>query len=115
MRPILSPLFSKNQRLPSGPRVIPSGILFGVGIGNSVITPWGVMRPILLPCSSINQRLPSAPRVIPVVWLPSVGIGNSLRCPVVTGTEDGVAVKMDVCVGLGPDVGEGFRPTLLRG
>src|SRR5436305_345732 len=111
MRPILSPLFSKNQRLPSGPCMIPSEILFGVGIGNSVITPCGVMRPILLPYSSINQRLPLGPWVIPVVLLLSVGIGNSLRCPVVAGTEDGVPVKVDVCVGFDPEVGEVFWPT----
>src|SRR5438874_2628600 len=113
MRPILSPLFSKNQRLPSGPRMIPSEILFGVGIENSVMTPCGVIRPILLPCSSINQRLPSGPQVIPVVLLPSVGTGNSWILPVVTGTEDGVTVNVDVCVELGPVVEEVFGPVLL--
>ena len=64
MRPILWPLFSTNQRLPSGPSVMPSGEAAAVGTGNSVKTPAGVMRPILfLPCS-VNQRLPSGPEVM---------------------------------------------------
>jgi hypothetical protein len=37
IRPILLPLFSVNQRLPSGPAVIPARRLSGVGIGYSVI------------------------------------------------------------------------------
>ena len=35
IRPILSPPYSVNQRLPSGPAAIPSGSLPAVGIGNS--------------------------------------------------------------------------------
>src|SRR5260370_8431521 len=67
MRPILSPNASVNQRLPSGPVVIPHGPLLDAGRGNSVMVPLGVMRPILLllPSSSVNQRLPSGPVVIP--------------------------------------------------
>jgi hypothetical protein len=37
IRPILLPLFSVNQRLPSGPAVIPSGLLEAVGVENSLI------------------------------------------------------------------------------
>ena len=37
--------------------------MFAVGIGNSVMTPSGVIRPIA--CSvSVNQRLPSGPAVM---------------------------------------------------
>ena len=49
IRPILLPLLSVNQRLPSGPAVMPRGTASGVGIGNSVTTPAVVIRPILLP------------------------------------------------------------------
>ena len=38
MRPILLPACSVNQRLPSGPAVIPAGSLFAVGVENSVTT-----------------------------------------------------------------------------
>ena len=48
IRPILLRGDSVNQRLPSGPAVMPEGSLSAVGIGNSVTTPAGVMRPILL-------------------------------------------------------------------
>src|SRR5467141_4060658 len=46
-RPILPEVNSVNHSAPSGPVVMPSGGLRGVGIGNSVITPAVVMRPIL--------------------------------------------------------------------
>ena len=59
MRPILAAEYSVNQRLPSGAYVIPTGTLSAVGMGNSVITPPGVIRPIWLPLFSVNQRLPS--------------------------------------------------------
>ena len=65
IRPILLALFSANQRLPSGPAVIPSGLLLAVGIGNAEKLPLGVMRPMTLPASSVNQRLPSGPAVMP--------------------------------------------------
>src|SRR2546427_436020 len=80
MRPILLPLTSVNQRLPSGPAVIPVRTLSAVGIGNSVIVPLGLMRPILLPLSSVNQRLPSGPAVIPYRTL-TVGTRNSVIVP----------------------------------
>src|SRR5438034_1309319 len=67
-RPILFAEFSVNQRLPSGPAVIPSGPLLLVGIGNSVMVPLVVIRPILFPAGlvcSVNQRLPSGPAVMP--------------------------------------------------
>src|SRR2546421_341999 len=81
MRPILLPLSSVNQRLPSGPAAIPYGELLVVGTGNSVMVPLGLMRPILLPLSSVNQRLPSGPAVIPVGPLSAVGTGNSVMVP----------------------------------
>jgi riboflavin biosynthesis pyrimidine reductase len=48
IRPILLPLFSVNQRLPSGPAVMKSGPLPPVGTGNSVTTPAGVDPPDLV-------------------------------------------------------------------
>ena len=54
-----------NQRLPSGPAVIPTGFgaagsgELGDGIGCRVDLP------IWLTASSVNQRLPSGPAVIP--------------------------------------------------
>src|SRR5947209_4726475 len=52
----------------------------GVGIGNSVMAPYGVMRPILLPPFSVNRRLPSGPVVMPY-GPPLFGIGNSVMAP----------------------------------
>ena len=76
IRPILFPVFSVNQRLPSDPAAIPEGPLSAVGIGNSVRTPAGVSRPIFPACCSVNQRFPSAPAMMPDG---SVGvIGNSV-------------------------------------
>src|SRR6266851_5201232 len=63
MRPMLFPA-SVNQKLPSGPAVIPSGELLCVGTGNVVMLPLGVMRPMLF--DSANQRLPSGPAVMPL-------------------------------------------------
>ena len=40
-------LFSVNQIFPSGPAVMPYGLLLAVGIENSVTTPLGVILPIL--------------------------------------------------------------------
>ena len=66
-----------NQRLPSGPTVIPAGPLEAVGVGNSVIA-WvvGLISPILLAPNSVNQRLPSGPAVIPHGSLEAVGVGT---------------------------------------
>src|SRR5579864_4901691 len=82
-----------NQRLPSGPAVIPPGALSAVDKGNSVMIPAGVIRPILPIPGSENQRLPSGPAVIslgwssgaalsPVDWLLDEGVVNSVTVPV---------------------------------
>src|SRR5579883_384976 len=87
---------SVNQRLPSGPFVIPVGRIFVVGSGNSVTFPAGVTRPIklwlvcwlgseLVP-ASVNQRLPSGPLVIAIGKLncdelSDTGIVNSVTWP----------------------------------
>ena len=42
------PATSMYQRAPSEPTVISQGPLLILGVGNSVITPVGVMRPMLL-------------------------------------------------------------------
>src|SRR3989442_9539040 len=47
-RPIRLPKASVNQRLPSGPAVIPNGPLLGVGIGNSSMwNAMGSIRPLV--------------------------------------------------------------------
>src|SRR6266446_2892876 len=86
MRPIWLTPFSANHRLPSGPAVMPAGLLLCVGMGNSVIVPADVIRPIrLTPFTSapvsVNHRLPSGPVVMPVGLLLSVGIANSVIAP----------------------------------
>jgi hypothetical protein len=43
----------------SGPVVMPSGSLSGVGTANSVILPVTVMRPTQLAARSVNHTLPS--------------------------------------------------------
>src|SRR5262249_33222521 len=58
---------SVNQRLPSGPVVISSGVV-PTRATASVMTPAGVIRPIRLKFASVNQRLPSGPVVIPRTW-----------------------------------------------
>src|SRR5260221_663909 len=74
---------SANQRLPSGPGVMPKGALGELGVGNSVIVPLVVMRPTFFPWNSANQRLPSGPAVMSRVPLLGVGIGNSVILPLV--------------------------------
>src|SRR5579871_1219060 len=73
--PLSSNTHSVNQRLPSGPLVMPIA-LSPCGRGNSVSFPAGVMRPIW-PFSP-NQRLPSGPVVICVG---SFGAANSVMVP----------------------------------
>src|SRR5260370_17685244 len=86
IRPILSPLFSANQTLPSGPAVMPSGghpNLFPqvLGSGNKVELPPVVMRPMLFPKCKVNQWLPSAPAVMPQSPLLFPDTRNSLILP----------------------------------
>jgi hypothetical protein len=70
IRPILLPVASVNQRLPSGPAAIPFGLLPPeMPVENSVTAPLGVIRPILLELNSVNQRLPSGPAAISTSWL----------------------------------------------
>jgi len=60
MRPILLSAFSVNQRVPSGPAVIPEGPLPEVGRTNSVMLPVGL---VLVPVGGIphpiTKRLPT--------------------------------------------------------
>src|SRR5438874_572241 len=95
MRPIFKTfgLFSVNQTLPSGPAVMPIGLLKGVGIANSVIAPAGVMRPIRLASYSRNQTLPSGPPVIAIAGLDVGGNGNSVTTPVVVIRPIALAAK----------------------
>ena len=65
IRPILFALNSVNQRLPSGPAVIPDRFAPAVmPLENSVTAPPGVIRPMRFPVSSVNQTLPSGPAAI---------------------------------------------------
>src|SRR5215469_1250643 len=59
------------------------GRLAGVGIGNSVRTPSGVILPILLPSRSVNHTFPSGPAVISHGADRGVGTANSVIWPVV--------------------------------
>src|SRR5579884_2790004 len=94
MRPILLALTSVNQRLPSGPATIPLrpfsiwpllSVGMGMGTGNSVMLPEGLMRPIRLALTSVNQRLPSGPATISFGTLPDRSLivvsGNSVMLP----------------------------------
>src|SRR2546423_13528184 len=81
IRPTVFFLNSVNQRLPSGPAVIPSSWISdadvaGVGSGNKVLMPEGVMRPIAL--YPVNQRLPSGPVIIPSE---PIGFANLVLVP----------------------------------
>src|SRR5258707_14575010 len=72
---------SANQRLPSGPGVMPKGALGELGVGNSVIVPLVVMRPTFFPWNSANQRLPSGPAVMSKGSQFKVGTRNSVKVP----------------------------------
>src|SRR5260370_39881587 len=75
----LSATSSVNQRLPSGPVVMPNGL--PPDTGNSVIAPEGVILPIWFTLSSVNHKLPSCPEAIHTAWLPAVGTENSVYVP----------------------------------
>ena len=69
MRPMLSVPRSVNQSAPSGPAVMPSGMLFAFGSEYSVWRPSTVIRPIFPDCS-VNQIAPSGPVTIDCGKLP---------------------------------------------
>src|SRR6202022_2664540 len=70
---------SVNQRLPSGPDVMPNGIAPAPCVENSVITPAGVTRPILPPTTfSVNHMLPSLPSVMAQELTLAVGTGEEV-------------------------------------
>lgn len=73
------PLFSVIQRLPSGPAVIPLGLLLAVGIEYSVEEPALVTEATLLVAPSVNQRFPSGPSVMRLGLLDAVGIVYSVK------------------------------------
>src|SRR5262249_44610449 len=102
MRPIL--VASVNQRLLSGPTVIPPKAKKDSGKGKTVTVPMGVIRPILLVVKpdTVNHRFPSGPAVRN--WGDSLaarpGTGNSVMVPCSAGREVGVSVGVVVCVGV---------------
>ncbi len=60
IRPILFPLFSVNHRLPSAPAAISNGVLFAVGIVNSVNAPRGAGAAAALPQHASSANAPHA-------------------------------------------------------
>src|ERR1700737_1711662 len=73
-----------NQRLPSGPAVMPPLAPLPDGRAYSVRTPDGVILPIIAALSSVNQRLPSDPAVMPATPSFSAlcgGTANSVKAP----------------------------------
>ena len=81
MRPILLPLSSVNHSAPSGPAVMPYGMLSAPGSAYSVISPAVVIRPILLPLDSVNHSAPSGPAVRSARNASGVGSGYSVSWP----------------------------------
>src|SRR6516165_9845988 len=69
---------SANQTLPSGPAVMPQGLVFAAYTGNSEMAPVVVMRPMLPPVW-VNHWFPSEPSVMPSAPLFGVEIGNSVK------------------------------------
>ena len=78
--PILSPNSSVNQRLLSGPTVMPNGLAPLVGIEYSVIWPLVVTVPMAFETGSfsVNHRLPSGPATIWLAEPEPEGIGYSV-------------------------------------
>src|SRR3954466_8247225 len=83
MRPILLPMSSVNQRLPSGPEMIWKGRPDTVGTAYSVMVPAVVIFPICLVVllNPVNQRFPSGPAVRAKGWA-KLGTGNSVKVAV---------------------------------
>jgi hypothetical protein len=79
IRPTLAP--PTNHSAPSGPAVIPSGLIKAVGSEYSVIVPEVVIRSILFPLPSTNHKAPSGPAVILAGELDVVGMPNSVTAP----------------------------------
>ena len=79
IRPISWLLKPVNQSAPSGPAVIPTGVIHGTGY--SVTSPSRLIRPIRSPPISANHTAPSGPRVSRTVKLAGVAIGYSVIVP----------------------------------
>src|ERR1019366_621650 len=138
-RPMRLPECSVNQRLPSGPEVIPAGPLLEWGNLTYAIFASGATRPIRLPAVSVNQTAPSGPAVIrsanppgsilkrlvapygvtrpiPSPWysvnhrLPSRPAVIAYGACVPSGAPAGVGVALGTAAALGPGfAGEGCR------
>src|SRR5436853_224975 len=72
---------SVNQTFPSGPAVMPHGVLLAVGMGYSVKAPDVATFATLFPLYSVNQRLPSGPAAISCGMLLAVGTWYSVVSP----------------------------------
>src|SRR5436190_219063 len=81
MRPMLFPVYSVNQNAPSRPDTMPWGPEMAVGMGYSVMLPFGKMRPIWFALNSANHIAPSGPHVMPRGVEPRVGMGYSVMLP----------------------------------
>src|SRR5205807_2229369 len=80
IRPIRNTSASVNQSAPSGPAVIPCGLLFA-GSTNSLTTPAVVILPMRSPLISVNHSAPSGPAVISTGPDPAVRPPNSVTTP----------------------------------
>ena len=58
---------SANQAFPSGPAAIAPGAALGVGVGNSVTRPSGVIRAMRLVYGSVANTVPSGSTAMPYV------------------------------------------------
>src|ERR1022692_3928704 len=76
---------SVNHRVPSGPLVIPQGLLSLVGTAHSLTSPVVEIRPIAARADSVNQRAPSGPKAIPLAygggWAVGSGTLNAVTWP----------------------------------
>src|SRR5436309_3231373 len=70
-----------NQRFPSGPDTISTGMPSAVGTRYSVKAPDVVTLATLLVLSSVNQTFPSGPAVMPPGVLPALGVVYLVNVP----------------------------------
>ena len=83
IRPTWLPVISTNQRLPSGPAVMPAGRMSADDTGNSVMVfgAAGRIRPTLPGSNSVNQRFASGPAVMPSGKLNGDARNSVKHCP----------------------------------
>src|SRR5260370_17344943 len=90
MRPILLPVVSVNQRLPSGPSAMSNGVRPLPGSAKSVLWPAIVLLAIFSATGSVYHMLPSGPLMMPPVSAPP-GAPYSENAP------EGIAFPIPCC------------------